>query len=85
MAKYTQVEFIEWIENSPPNSENAVDVTSSENYDINHTHTVIPTLDKLSAEGWDVVSFTDTFFYLESDKCRRLQRRRCYLLKKEVN
>jgi hypothetical protein len=85
MAKYTEVEFIEWIENSPPNSENAVTVTSSQNYEINHTYTVIPTLDKLSAEGWEVVSFTDTFNYLKSGKSRMLQRRKCYLLKKEDN
>jgi hypothetical protein len=83
VAKYTEVEFLEWIENIPPDVENTVIVTSGQNYYTTYNYTVIPTLDNLSAEGWEVVSFTDTFNYLELGRSRSLQRRKCYLLKKE--
>ncbi|PSB35680.1 hypothetical protein C7B69_05540 [filamentous cyanobacterium Phorm 46] len=83
VAKYTEVEFLEWIENIPLDAESTVIVTSGQKYYTNYTYSVIPTLDNLSAEGWEVVSFTDTFNYLESGISRTLQRRKCYLLKKE--
>jgi hypothetical protein len=87
MVEYIEIEFLEWIEHHPYDAENTIIVNSGQKHHTVHSNNVIPTLNKFSAEGWEVVNFTDTFNYLKSengegDTSKILQRRKCYLLKR---
>ncbi len=84
VVEYTEIEFLEWIENYPFDAENTIIVTSGQDYYTSNSNNVIQTLNNFSKNGWEVVNFTDTFNYLEADNYRTLQRRKCYLLRKST-
>lgn len=83
MAVYLEIEYIEWVENSSSYDEDRIRITSGNYSDSvmasRYNYNVMNILNEYSEDGWEVVHFTDTFNYIETNI---LQRRKCYLLRK---
>lgn len=81
MAKFLEIESIEWVENIPANVEATILITSESGSSIvsagGSLSNLMKILNEYSKDGWEVVDFTDTFNYIGGTT---LQRRKCYLL-----
>lgn len=83
MAQYLEIESLEWIENRPLDAEDTFLITSWRGTEIiaGGYNNVLQIINMYSDDGWEVVSFTDTFNYIEKNI---LQRRKCYLLSRSL-
>jgi len=79
VAEYLEIESIEWVENIPDDVEDRFVITSGRGTYVRAggSNNVMNIINEYSDEGWEVVSFTDTFNRIERNI---LQRRKCYLL-----
>lgn len=90
-TEYLEIEALEWMENIPEDvkQKKVFIITNQEKtHSVNardYNYNIMKIINEYSKEGWKVATFTDTFIYrnrgnLSTPKMDVLQRRKCYLL-----